>query len=162
MALTLRRRQAHPTPGKGHRRCVRGAALTAAAGILALCAAPAAQASPSPLPSCSPDVSGSVWRGWTGNRNGSAVFEEYGEILTVRDYSSDGKRTVAYLWYCTTDSNGNAYYKLHPDAPFDSGPNDGDTDTQRYDLSFREGRDIFFQVCTVGPTNCGSKVRAQA
>lgn len=47
------------------------------------------------------DYNGEVWSEWTEDGSAGAVgFHEYGEILDVNDYSSDGYRTVAHVFAC--------------------------------------------------------------
>jgi hypothetical protein len=86
-----------------------------------------------------------------GNR-GEGAFGAHGEWVTVTDWSNNGRRTVMVLSVCSGRSWG--YY-----GTYDSGPNEGDWDRERYNLSFAERRRVRFYVCervsSGGWDNCG-------
>jgi hypothetical protein len=84
---------------------------------------------------------GWVWSAAVGSK-GYAQFHEYGDRLVVKDKVSDGKRTVAQVKIC----GGERIWE------YDSGRDEGSTDTESYGLDFDEGLKFKFRAC-VG-SNC--------
>jgi hypothetical protein len=104
--------------------------------------------------------------------NNNVVFSEYSagdrgighfgardEIVTVTDWSSNGRRTVLVLSICSGGSWG--YY-----GSYNSGPDEGDYDSEQYDLNFKERRRVRFYVCervsSGGWDNCGDTTYGHA
>lgn len=73
---------------------------------------------------------------------GYATWLPAGEKLVVVDQKSNGYRTVALFSWC--ENGGYVSYRR-----LDSGPDEGATDEELYDLEFAEGRKIKFRVCEV-------------
>jgi hypothetical protein len=106
------------------------------------------------------DYNGQVWKATTtktgsgGNDYwGEAVFREYGEILYITDWDSNGWRTTVDFYICY---NGKWRY----DFEANSGPDEGIVDTERINLAYKDGRRLRMRVCerkiTGGtPRRCG-------
>lgn len=71
---------------------------------------------------------------------GYVEFRSSGEVLTVQDITSNGRRIVALFSWCDDGI-------WHPYVHRDSGPDEGPTDTQTYKFDFAEGRGIKFVGC---------------
>lgn len=98
---------------------------------------------------------GITWEAHTEDEvAGKATFAEYGEHLTVTDLKSDGMRTYAYVRICYDGEWIDYEFGDHH-----SGPDEGDIDTETYNLSFKDGRFAEFWVCNVNEDsmmeNCG-------
>jgi hypothetical protein len=106
------------------------------AGTLAF-APGAADAAPSGCIHPNPDNSHHtvMTNGW-----GTGIFEAYDDVLKVVDLRNDGHRTYVHLDVC----EGGQWVRY---GAYSSGPNEGNTDRERYDFNFTEGRRIRFQVC---------------
>lgn len=135
--------------------------LAAASGLVLVAASLVAFATPASaqLPAyCFPPAvgnvnNGAVWIARPANTptgtHGRARWEEHGEILTVTDTESNGMRIHVRLLNCLTGQ-----FRF-----FDSGPNEGPTDIERYNLSYAEGIRFAMWACEGGPTTrCGSRV----
>jgi hypothetical protein len=71
---------------------------------------------------------------------GTGIFEAYDDVLKVVDLRNDGHRTYVHLDVCE-DGQWVRY------GAYSSGPNEGNTDRERYDFNLTEGRRIRFNVC---------------
>jgi hypothetical protein len=89
-----------------------------------------------------------------GSSNGWGSFDEYGEILRVRDNDSDGRRIWVELLRC--DTGVSKYYS--------SGPDEGPIDRETHDLDIPDGVVIFFRACVSSPFEgpCDQPVKANA
>lgn len=100
-------------------------------------------------------------RVWTAHRIdelGKAEWHEYSDKLKVFDLKSDGYRTAGRIRVCTAGTWG-AW------ETYDSGPNEGSTDSTTIDLELDEGRRVQIQACRKtgsGVDNCGPVVEGNA
>ncbi|TDD19114.1 hypothetical protein [Nonomuraea diastatica] len=86
--------------------------------------------------------------GWNGRNltinttGGKATFHERDEILLVVDSADNGVRAGVRLSICWDGS-------WRPERYYDSGPDEGYTDSERYDLNFKDGRRVRMKLCKV-------------
>lgn len=105
---------------------------------------------------------GKKWRGITNSGmqtpigwlpDGHADFAEHGEILTVVDKHSNGRRVVVDFDICY-DGKWREYKN------YDSGKDEGANDVNRYNLAFKDGRSLRMRVCQAdgsgGLRDCGA------
>lgn len=102
---------------------------------------------------CSQASSEDMGFAYTSHGRGDAYFAAYGEHLYVNDFNSDGMRTEAVLQMCIM-RNGNPTWVTQVER--DSGPNEGVTDSEHYNLSFAEGKRLRLRACDDDGTSCGS------
>jgi hypothetical protein len=102
---------------------------------------------------------GDHWVGSSVGGQGYAEFWANDDYLSVYDERSNGRRTYVAFYICYDGSWG-----FHRE--YDSGPDEGDLDHESYDLHFREGRRIMFEVCEVTSAGalykCGDFVHGHA
>jgi hypothetical protein len=126
-------------------------ALGMAAGTLAF-APGAANADPGGVCFEDPNNNESFNASSDGNA-GFAHFSSYDELLTVGDPVNNHRRAVARFSICVGS-------QFEPYRSYDSGPHEGDTDRERYDLNIAEGRRVRFKVCERAASgsliNCGA------
>lgn len=103
---------------------------------------------------------GSVWTAYAAStHSGKSKWYEYGDKFEIIDTKSDGYRTIGFVNWC---KNG-AWVGW---KGYNSGPNEGDTDSEVIDFGLAEGRRVAIFTCRMASSTsadrCGSIVYANA